>query len=352
MTIDMVPSSFKLQWHITERCNFRCRHCYQESYDTPEMPYEKMIEVFDQYVALIKKWKIPRNRAFLTITGGEPFLHKDLFRFLGRVYKYSSILIWSILSNGSLIDCENIKILKLLNIGAYQVSLEGMEENNDKIRGVGNFKKALEAVKVLVNEGVYVVISLTLTRENVNDIIPLALLLAKNGVKDFLIRRLVPFGNGLQLKGVLLSPSELQAFHKKMEDFGHQFYRANYGIKISFCCESPFFTEQVRPESSSLLCQRGEYCAVTRGMIVTLLPNGDLLACRRLPIILGNVLEASLEQLFYSERARSLRDKNQLPLICQSCSKFDYCYGGARCITYAYYDNLDMPDPQCWYANK
>ena len=82
LKIDIIPKTFKLQWHITECCNFRCKHCYQENYDTPEMSLTQMKDILRQFVELVKKWQIPKNRARLSITGGEPFLHKDFFRFL------------------------------------------------------------------------------------------------------------------------------------------------------------------------------------------------------------------------------------------------------------------------------
>ncbi len=145
--IDIIPRIFKLQWHITEHCNFRCSHCYQENYDTPEMSLEQMEGALKQYVELMKKWRIPREHASITITGGEPFLYKDFFKFLEKIHQYSPYFQWGILSNGSLLTRENAKKLRLFKIRGYQVSLEGMEYVNDKIRGAGNFKKAIDWIK-------------------------------------------------------------------------------------------------------------------------------------------------------------------------------------------------------------
>src|SRR3989338_8595922 len=52
------PKSSFLQWHITERCNLRCKHCYQTSYETPEMPLPKMLSIVDEYVELLDAWNI------------------------------------------------------------------------------------------------------------------------------------------------------------------------------------------------------------------------------------------------------------------------------------------------------
>ena len=121
-------TSLVLQWHITERCNWRCKHCYQENYETPEMNIGQMEKVIVQYVALVKKWKLPKHRARIQITGGEPFLREDFFLFLEEIKKYSDYFNWGIMSNGSLLTEDIVKRLKVLGIDFFQVSL-GNGEN-------------------------------------------------------------------------------------------------------------------------------------------------------------------------------------------------------------------------------
>ena len=337
--IDFTPKSFKLQWHITERCNFRCKHCYQENFDTPEMNLEQMEDVLKQLTSLLNKWKISRQRAFLTITGGEPFLYKDFWSFLAKVYKYCVNYNWSILSNGSLLDRENIKILKLFKISGYQVSLEGLEENNDKVRGQGNFKKAFEGLKLLSEAEIPTMVSMTITKENVADILPLAKLLDKIGVKIFFVRRLVPWGTGARLTSSLLKPEELLALYRRIENINEDLSERKSFLKIPFACENSFLRERPKEE---------EYCAVIAGRILALLPNGDILPCRRLPIKIGNILETPLEKIYYEDRIKEMRDLKNAPEFCrQNCANFNNCFGGAKCVTYAYSGRLDIPDIQC-----
>lgn len=340
--IDIIPRTFKLQWHITERCNFRCTHCYQDAFDTPEMSLAQMEEVLRQYIDLVKKWGIPPQRSSITITGGEPFLREDFYQFLAKVYKYSANYRWAILSNGSLINRENVKILRLFRISGYQVSLEGLEENNDKIRGESNFKKALEAIKILVREGINTIVSLTITKENLDDIIPLANLLSKIGVKIFWVRRLVPWGKGIQLIDSLLEPADLFRLYREIEKLGQLLFNEGSALRIPSGCENVFFWSNQ---------ERGGYCAILKGAILALLPNGDILPCRRLPIKIGNLLETPLEEIYYSDKNREIRNPKNFPQYCrENCSGFNNCFGGARCITYAYSGRLDIPDVQCWRA--
>ncbi len=341
MITALIPKSFKLQWHITERCNFRCKHCYQENYGTPEMTLEQMEDILRQYSNLMKKWKIPRQQAFLTITGGEPFLYKDFWQFLAKVYKYSSNYKWAILSNGSLLDRENVKILKLFKISGYQVSLEGLKENNDKIRGEGNFKKALDGLNLLVEAGIPAIVSMTVSKENIADIFPLANLLEKIGVGLFWVRRLVPWGKGSQLTNSLLEPNELLRLFKKIENRNWGLFKKKTILMIPPGCENGFLWTTAK----------NIYCAVLKGEVLTLMSNGDIYPCRRLPVKIGNILENSLEKIYHSDRIKDIRDLKNVPEFCRNnCAKFSDCFGGAKCITYAYSGRLDIPDIQCPFA--
>ena len=44
--------SFVMQWHVTERCNLRCSHCYQEGQVTPELPFDDLLTIVEQFKAL------------------------------------------------------------------------------------------------------------------------------------------------------------------------------------------------------------------------------------------------------------------------------------------------------------
>ena len=48
------PRSMLLQWHVTERCNLRCSHCYQEDVPTDEMPFDELLDILDQFRQLLQ----------------------------------------------------------------------------------------------------------------------------------------------------------------------------------------------------------------------------------------------------------------------------------------------------------
>ena len=337
------PRSLIFQWHITERCNWRCKHCYQESYTTPEMNLEMLEKVLNQYVALIKKWQIPKNHASINITGGEPLIREDFFQFLGEVYKLSEHFRFSILSNGSLLTKENAKILKLFGIHSFQVSMEGMEKTNDEIRGEGSFKKILKAIEILVWAGIPARVSVSLSNKNRSEIKELAKTLAPLGVKSIGARRIVPWGSGSQFKNDVLEPQELRAFYKELEEINKIMIKNDYELRVSGGCENGIFNDEISaPDLMSF-----NHCGVSDGRILVILPNGDVLPCRRLPIKIGNVYEKSLEEIYYSPLYETWRNKEDSPAECRSCPNFKNCFGGAKCVTYAM-TGKTAPDVQCW----
>ncbi|OAD18962.1 heme d1 biosynthesis protein, partial [Candidatus Thiomargarita nelsonii] len=47
------PKSLLLQWHITERCNLRCAHCYQDNYARDELSFADLLKVLAQFKKLL-----------------------------------------------------------------------------------------------------------------------------------------------------------------------------------------------------------------------------------------------------------------------------------------------------------
>jgi len=87
---------------------------------------------------------------FFGITGGEPFLRKDLFEII--VYARKTGLKVSIITDGHLLDDKILEgIVK--NEVRVSISIDGAETMNDQIRGKGAYKSALSALKSLSGTG-------------------------------------------------------------------------------------------------------------------------------------------------------------------------------------------------------
>ena len=336
------PRSFHLQWHITERCNFKCKHCYTEG-DMKELDIRELFMVLEQYIGLIRTWELDKNKGIrkLSISGGEPLLRRDFFRLLDEIHSnremFSSV---GVMSNGSTINDSVAKRLKDLGISGVQISIDGLEENNDKIRGKGSFKKALNGIDKLVDNELPVGVSMTIHKGNVNDVEGLISLCNSIGVKSLGVSRLVPIGRGKDTR--MLEPLETKKFYEKIMELKRKW--KDKGVYLStHCSDSLWFLEDKNHETHG--CSAG-YDSFS------ILPNGDVVPCRRFPVKVGNVLEKSLIDIWYtSDFLWKLRNKGNIS-FCKNCKLFDKCFGGARCVAYGYFNDSFAPDPQCWKIFK
>jgi MoaA/NifB/PqqE/SkfB family radical SAM enzyme len=142
---------------ITNRCNYNCPHCLAESSIKEEagMNLQEVLKVLDE----IASAQIPR----VDITGGEPFLRKDILEILQ--YANSLDLKIVITSNGSCITSKHIDILKATNT-YVQISLDGPQEINDHLRAKSSYENSLRAIHLLTKNNIPVRINCTVQRYN------------------------------------------------------------------------------------------------------------------------------------------------------------------------------------------
>lgn len=331
-----IPDSFHLQWHLTERCNLKCKHCYiEDKFIKNEVKIDKVKEIINDYVKISKEWGLKKENNRISLTGGEPFLRADLFSILNECYNNREHFSYGLLTNGIFLTEENVKKIKELGVSYVQVSLEGIEATNDKIRGEGTFKKIVSGIERAVKAGFHNSISMTVTKNNVKEI-PLMVDLAKSlGVKILGIRRLIPMGSGEVFKKLILSPKEVKEMYEYVLKNNSQ-----NDVRITIGCEDGILSQDMHYYPNGCTCG---YCSLT------VLPNCDVYPCRRLPILVGNLNNSSLKDIFdNSSKLREIRDSNNMNSECQACPFFNECLGGAKCVSYAYFKKINAPDPQCW----
>ena len=125
---------------VTYRCNARCSMCNR--YKAPSKPEEEIS------IETIKK--LPKMY-FTNITGGEPFIRTDLKDIVRELYKKSDRIVIS--TNGFFTDRIVDLCREFPDIG-IRISIEGLEETNNKIRGLENgFQRGYSTLKQLVDMG-------------------------------------------------------------------------------------------------------------------------------------------------------------------------------------------------------
>ena len=344
---------FNFQWHITEKCNLRCTHCYQEDYSSVgEMSFEELRCVSDKLIQALSKWN---KKGKIAITGGEPFVKKELFPLLEYLNESPQIANIYILSNGTLIDekiCKEIGNIK--KVSRVQISLDGASaRTHNAIRGKGTFEKAIEAIKLLnnhTNHGIKVNLMFTLQRCNREDIPALFDLAIENKINSLLVERFVPCGSGKQIESEMLSSSELQNVFQYISDRADLEY--DKGNKLMVVKQRPLWIniDSLRAGVNAefpIHKQVGGICSIGLDNL-TILHDGTVLPCRRLNVPIGNLRNDTLFKIWYSSDVLwEIRDKHNLKGKCKSCEFISLC-SGCRAMAYACTGDYLGEDPQCW----
>ncbi len=327
---------FHFQWHITERCNLNCTHCYKEQkFIKEELSTREIIDILDRYYNQLNEWGLNKHQNRISFTGGEPLIRDDFWQILENCFRNKDKITYGILSNGTLLDKDSVQKLKALGIDYFQVSLEGLEEINDKIRGKGSFKKIINALELLNSYSISSSISMTITKANIQEVPNIICLAKEIGVNSIGIRRLVPLGMGKKMGELMITPQETRDLFKYINQENDK-----SNLSISVGCEEGLIAQEM--ELPRGICNAGYYS-------FSVLPNGDVYPCRRLPILCGNLTQNSFQDiLIKSKELQDLRNLNNINQQCQRCPHFNECLGGAKCVANAYFKDPFAPDPQCW----
>ncbi len=170
------PSLRYLLVNITWKCNLKCVHCYVEQ-ENSFMDFETFKKVVDQFYDI--------GGLKLIISGGEPLLHPEIWKFLRYAKRKPFRLV--LLTNGLLIDEKYDKgiLEKLKIVDEIQISLDGMK-GHEILRGV-SYKLVLNVIKKVVESGIDVSVSTMITKFNMDEFEEMAKILRGIGIKRWLI---------------------------------------------------------------------------------------------------------------------------------------------------------------------
>jgi MoaA/NifB/PqqE/SkfB family radical SAM enzyme len=151
---------YHVQWFLTQRCNYRCKGCdVRRNIKTEELSAEEIKKGLD----ILRKL----GTIEIVFSGGNPLLKEDIDEIIEYASKH---FLTTIYDNGSM-ALEKIDTLRKADFVA--ISLDSLDEGkNDYIKGVsGAWKKAMEAVKELHSEGIFVGVSPTISQFNIDEIV-------------------------------------------------------------------------------------------------------------------------------------------------------------------------------------
>jgi len=341
----MKTLEFFIQWHLTERCNLRCRHCYQGQRRIQEMTVDEVRREIDGATEMFKAWEEEHGikvSPSIHFTGGEPFLYKGLWDVIA--YSKDKGYGVAMMTNGCLLKEEDARKASLLKISDIQVSLEGPPVLHDSIRSNGSFAAAAKGVEHLVGFGNRVSANVTLSRLNVDKIEETTEIAERMGFYGIGFSRIVPCGRGKALLDSLLTPRELKSAYQRVRALNRPSFEVTTGDPLAGTLFGTKTTSGCNLTLSG--CSAG-----FSGVTIT--SNGSVMPCRRIGLVAGNLKKKPLRVIWASSKLLwQLRKRESYRGKCGRCSLWPSCRG-CRAVAYAYSVSHGKPDlfaddPQCW----
>lgn len=336
---------FFIQLHLTERCNLRCRHCYQTGNESDELSFAGIKDLTTEVADMLKTWQETYDMKFspsFNITGGEPFLREDLFDIISEIGNQGFEIY--LLSNGILINKQKAEKLSALGVKGVQVSIEGPEKIHDSIRGKNSFASSIKGILYLLDSGIRVTLNVTLSKINAGYFMDLVTLASSLRVHKLGFSRLVPSGRGSGLLSKMLEKEKTKDIYEEI--FSLNTYRPEIVTGDPVASQLSSIPDKDAGDVPSGGCAAG-----VSGL--TILPDGTVTPCRRMPVQIGNVRRDSLREIWAtSEVLEMLRDKSSYKGKCGKCKRWANCRG-CRAIAYAHSqakgkNDFLVEDPQCF----
>lgn len=331
-----------MQFHITGKCNLQCKHCYRVEGDVEPLSYKDIINVFNQFFDLRNTYneehKI-KKRGHINITGGEPFIRKDIYDILQFLGESNDRVTYGVLSNGTPIDDTMIKTLIETKASFVQLSIDGNRETHDFMRKPGDYDRTFKTAATLEKAGIKTFISFTANASNYKHIPSVARKCRQAKITKLWSDRLIPIGNGSELSDLEITKEILPEYVKYLKKAQGNFLTKKLYPKTQVASERALqFLNNINSQIYS--CKAAE-------SFLTVDEFGQVMPCRRMPIVCGNVFDSTLKDIYYNNEVFIDLRNASLPKECSGCVYNVFCKGGAKCQSYAKYNDYNRADPSC-----
>jgi AdoMet-dependent heme synthase len=352
LDVDFDQSPFTVAWEITRACALACVHCRAEAQprrDPRELTTDEGLRLIDQIADIGAK--------VLVVTGGDPLMRDDCFRFIGHARGRGLQVGFSPSATGRL---TRVALARARDAGTHRLhlSLDGATaETHDSFRGVtGSYQRTLRGMADARGIGLPLQVGTTVSRLNVHELQRIPALLADAGAVMWSVFFLVPTGraqvdqmiDAAEHERVMSWLAELSgsAPFDVRTTAGMQFrrilaQRAQQGGGPTHIAGAGFsFGSGSRPIRA--VNDGDGFCFVSH--------TGDVSPSGFLPLVAGNVRERPLAEIYrQGPLFRRLRDRTLLRGRCGGCEYRAVC-GGSRARAWALTGDYLAEDPSCVYT--
>lgn len=297
------PGIYKnsVQWSITGRCNFRCRHCFMSAPD-----YRGEDLGMDQCIRILDQLKENGIRA-VSITGGEPLVNPHFTNILDEMKK-RDLVLETLYSNGKLVDEKLLEELEKREMHpTFHISFDGIGWH-DWLRGEeGAEEEAVRAFRLIHERGYQTSSSMCLHKHNINDLRKNVNFLAELGLVHVKMNVTTPTGRWKNETEHFITQDEA---NEAVLEYIPYYVEDGMPVSVQFCGFLEFNREDCsiriphQKFSGREGAEKGYACGVVReSMYIS--PKGKILPCMTLG---GTAIDPKFESILEKDLCDILAD--------------------------------------------
>lgn len=312
-----LASPFAIGLEVTPKCNLRCSYCsVGYNYDQQPMELDEIRCIFDDCLSSDVK--------LIDITGGEPFMRKDIIEVLKNIDRG---IIFTIKTNGTLIDDRiAFELSQFTNLRGIGISIDSsIDKINELTRGKGVLNRTLDGIKALKKYGINFGLMTTVNRYNYKYLPELLQLTNEIGAQNITYNRPVYVGKGSVTESFLFSGVELREISHILTDL-----EASNSDKVDIgewklLAELDNLRQEIDEDRFDNRVQVENGCTLGFSNLF-IKYNGDVTACPFLDEpICGNVFRKSIMEIWNdSSSLNNLRNRSYTPTsnLCTKICKY------------------------------
>jgi radical SAM protein with 4Fe4S-binding SPASM domain len=308
---------------LTYRCNERCIHCYLDHEDKGELTTAEVLDLLDQMAEA--------GVFFLSLSGGEIFMRKDLFEIIGHARKLQFSV--KLKTNGVMVTRDKAARLAALGIEDVQISLYSHKpEVHDEITKLANsFRRTVAGARLLTGAGIKVTFANVLMTNNRND---------HRGVQDLAAAMGIGYTLDATITPMMDGDRSVLALNVDADRLSEVFHDPSLlGEKADSFNAAPSGPMPAEDAYATVPCSAGHNaCYVS--------PYGEVYPCVQFPYLTGNIREQKFIDIWkHSPQMAEVRAIRVGDLEgCSSCIHGGSC---TRCPGLAYLEgNMRGPSVQ------
>ena len=346
-------------WNVTRRCNLKCVHCYAHAREEEfkgELSTQEGKAVLDDLAEF--------GAPVVLFSGGEPLVRPDLTELADYAVRKGMRAVIS--TNGTLITPRVAAELKKIGLSYVGISLDGLDEVNDRFRGVnGAFKKAMDGITACREAGIKVGLRFTMNRLNVREIPGIFDLLEKHEIPRVCFYHLVYAGRGSELMKEDLSHEETRAAVDLIIDRTrdlHERGKPKEVLTVDNHADGPYLYLRMLRENSPRTAEVLELLQMNEGN-----SSGRGIGCISWDgtvhadqfwrhYSFGNIRQRKFSEIWAdlsNPLMKQLKDKKlHVKGRCAECKWLPICGGNFRVRAEAATGDLWNPDPACYLTDE